>query len=136
MGLRTERDNAFVELGDRSERGLQVNWHKLLRSGHSAADIVADAEWVLRQTPDNQLPSLGGFLARYETRYADARYGGEERATPKPNDVRSCRTAEPTCRSVRAEWAPILLGGSPQGLLNVLVGGLVGVTVGVLGLPE
>ncbi|WP_375783028.1 helix-turn-helix domain-containing protein [Bradyrhizobium sp. Pha-3] len=71
MGFRTEWDDPFVELGDRSERGLLVNWYKLLRSGHCAADIVADAHWFLSETPEAQVPSLGGFVARYETRYAD-----------------------------------------------------------------
>ncbi|UQD95227.1 helix-turn-helix domain-containing protein [Bradyrhizobium japonicum] len=62
------------ELNDRSERGAVFHWHRLLRSGHGAAEIVDVAERIIRSYAkdrvEHQLPSLGGFLGRFEN-YAE-----------------------------------------------------------------
>lgn len=57
----------FNGMSDRSERGVQFHWKRLLCSGCSADDIVTLAELFLRQTPSHRRPSLGGFLARFES---------------------------------------------------------------------
>lgn len=75
MSFRTDWEDPDFALSARSERGSRVNWHKLLRSGHSAASIVNAAERLLSETPENQLPSLGGFLANYEDRIAHLTHG-------------------------------------------------------------
>lgn len=54
------------ELNDRSDRGAAFHWLRLLRSGHSAADILTAAQSYLRDCPKQQRPSVGGFLARFE----------------------------------------------------------------------
>lgn len=58
------------ELNERSDRGAEFHWLRILRSGHSAADILTAAESYLRDCPKQQRPSVGGFLARFEN-YTD-----------------------------------------------------------------
>ena len=81
MGFRTEWDDPDFVLSDRSARGVAVSWYKLLRGGHAAIEITSAAERLLSEMPERQVPSLGGFLARYETRYAESAatvaYSGE-----------------------------------------------------------
>jgi hypothetical protein len=66
LSFRTEWDDASIALSERSERGVQANWYRLLSSGICAENILDVAERVVSEIPDNQLPSLGGFLARFE----------------------------------------------------------------------
>jgi hypothetical protein len=62
----------FKGLSDRSDRGVQFHWKRLLREGCHADDIVRVAERLLRQTPKHRRPSLGGFLARFDSYLAGA----------------------------------------------------------------
>lgn len=56
----------FNGMSDRSERGVNFHWKRLLRKGCHADDVVRFAERFLSQTPRHRRPSLAGFLARFE----------------------------------------------------------------------
>jgi hypothetical protein len=62
----------FDGLSDRSERGVNFHWKRLLRSGCHADDAVSLAKRFLSQTPSHRRPSLVGFLARFESYLEDA----------------------------------------------------------------
>jgi hypothetical protein len=61
----------FKGLSDRSDRGVEFHWKRLLKGGCHADDIVRFAVQFLSKTPKHRRPSLGGFLARFES-YLDA----------------------------------------------------------------
>jgi hypothetical protein len=61
----------FKGLNDRSARGAKFHWKRLLREECSADDIVATAKRFMRQTPEHLWPSIGGFLARFESYLED-----------------------------------------------------------------
>jgi hypothetical protein len=42
------------------------HWKRLLREGCHTDDVVRFAERLLSETPRDRLPSLAGFLARFE----------------------------------------------------------------------
>lgn len=74
-------DDPAFDTDDRSGRGVVFHWHRLLRGGLNAADIVAQADRVLadyrRLGIYRQRPSLGGFLARFEYQFDAALWGTE-----------------------------------------------------------
>jgi hypothetical protein len=78
MDFRTEWDDPDYALNARSERGVIFHWHRLLRAGHATETIVDTAARVVSMTAENQRPSLGAFLARYESWLDDDQPGDDD----------------------------------------------------------
>ena len=67
----TEWDDPTYQPSARAGQGALVHWYRHLRKGLAANRIVQSAELFLKECPDNQVPSLAGYLAHYAGDCAD-----------------------------------------------------------------
>jgi hypothetical protein len=61
----TKWDDPTFETSPTASRGAKARWHSLLKQGRAAKRIVRSAELFLRDCPDNQVPSLAGYMSNY-----------------------------------------------------------------------